>query len=151
MKNKILVFLLFFLSSCGFQPIYINKGLENKEFSKIFLEGNNDINKQILSTLPISENKEKSEQNQLYIVSSYIVENASKNSSGEITSYKTIINLNLEIKDNNNKSIINRNFSKQSIYNDKENNFELANNQATIKNNLTNAIINEIIIFLNSQ
>ena len=151
MKNKILVFLLFFLSSCGFQPIYINKGLENKEFSKIFLEGNDDINKKILSTLPISENKEKSEQNQLYIVSSYIVENASKNSGGEITSYKTIINLNLEIKDNNNKSIINRNFSKQSIYNDKENNFELANNQATIKNNLTNAIINEIIIFLNSQ
>ena len=151
MKNKILVFLLFFLSSCGYQPIYLNKGLENKEFSKIFLEGNVDINKKILSTLPISENEQKTEQNQLYIVSSYTVENASKNSSGQITSYKTVVSLNLEIKDGNNKSITNRNFIKQSIYNNKENSFELANYQATIKDNLTNAIINEIIIFLSSQ
>jgi hypothetical protein len=151
MKNKILVLLLFFLASCGYQPIYLNKGLENKEFSKIFLEGNDDINKKILSTLPISENEQKTEQNQLYIVSSYTVENASKNSSGQITSYKTVVSLNLEIKDGNNKSIINRNFIKQSIYNNKENSFELANYQATIKDNLTNAIINEIIIFLSSQ
>jgi hypothetical protein len=151
MKNKILVLLLFFLASCGYQPIYLNKGLENKEFSKIFLEGNDDINKKILSTLPISENEQKTEQNQLYIISSYTVENASKNSSGQITSYKTVVSLNLEIKDGNNKSIINRNFIKQSIYNNKENSFELANYQATIKDNLTNAIINEIIIFLSSQ
>jgi len=151
MINKILVFLLFFLSSCGYQPIYLNKSLENKEFSKIFLEGDDDINKKILSTLPISENEQKTEQNQLYIVSSYIVENASKNSSGQITSYKTVVSLNLEIKDGNNKSITNRNFIKQSIYNNKENSFELANYQATIKDNLTNAIINEIIIFLSSQ
>src|SRR5210317_1272924 len=140
MKNKILVLLLFFLASCGYQPIYLNKGLENKEFSKIFLEGNDDINKKILSTLPISENEQKTEQNKLYIVNSYNVENASKN----------VVNLNLEIKDGNNKSITNRNFIKQSIYNNKENSFELANYQATIKDNLTNAIINEIIIFLSS-
>jgi len=151
MKNKILVFLLFFLSSCGYQPIYLNKDLEKKEFSKIFLEGDDDINKKILSTLPISENEQKIEQNQLHIVSSYNIEHALKNSSGQITSYKTIISLNLEIKDYNNKSIINRNFTKQSIYNNKENSFELANYQATIKDNLTNAIINEIIIFLSSQ
>jgi len=151
MKNKILVLLLFFLASCGYQPIYLNKDLEKKEFSKIFLEGNDDINKKILSTLPILENEQKTEQNQLYIVSSYTVENASKNSSGQITSYKTVVSLNLEIKDGNNKSITNRNFIKQSIYNNKENSFELANYQATIKDNLTNAIINEIIIFLSSQ
>jgi len=151
MINKILVFLLFFLSSCGYQPIYLNKSLENKEFSKIFLEGDDDINKKILSTLPISENEQKIEQNQLHIVSSYNIEHALKNSSGQITSYKTIISLNLEIKDYNNKSIINRNFTKQSIYNNKENSFELANYQATIKDNLTNAIINEIIIFLSLQ
>ena len=151
MKNKILVLLLFFLASCGYQPIYLNKGLENKEFSKIFLEGNDDINKKILSTLPISENEQKIEQNQLHIVSSYNIEHALKNSSGQITSYKTIISLNLEIKDYNNKSIINRNFTKQSIYNNKENSFELANYQATIKDNLTNAIISEIIIFLSLQ
>ena len=151
MKNKILVLLLFFLASCGYQPIYLNKDLEKKEFSKIFLEGDDDINKKVLNTLPILENEQKVQQDQLHIVSSYTVENASKNSSGQITSYKTIISLNLEIKDYNNKSIINRNFTKQSIYNNKENSFELANYQATIKDNLTNAIINEIIIFLSSQ
>ena len=151
MINKILVFLLFFLSSCGYQPIYLNKSLENKEFSKIFLEGDDDINKKVLNTLPILENEQKVQQDQLHIVSSYNIEHALKNSSGQITSYKTIISLNLEIKDYNNKSIINRNFTKQSIYNNKENSFELSNYQATIKDNLTKAIINEIIIFLSLQ
>ena len=151
MKNKILVLLLFFLASCGYQPIYLNKGLENKEFSKIFLEGDDDINKKVLNTLPILENEQKVQQDQLHIVSSYNIEHALKNSSGQITSYKTIISLNLEIKDYNNKSIINRNFTKQSIYNNKENSFELSNYQATIKDNLTKAIINEIIIFLSLQ
>jgi hypothetical protein len=151
MKNKILVLLLFFLASCGYQPIYLNKDLEKKEFSKIFLEGDDDINKKILKTLPISENEQKIQQDQLHIVSSYNIEHALKSSSGQITSYKTIISLNLEIKDYNNKSIINRNFTKQSIYNNKENSFELANYQATIKDNLTSAIINEIIIFLSLQ
>ena len=151
MKNKILVLLLFFLASCGYQPIYLNKDLEKKEFSKIFLEGDDDINKKILKTLPISENEQKIQQDQLHIVSSYNIEHALKSSSGQITSYKTIISLNLEIKDYNNKSIINRNFTKQSIYNNKENSFELANYQATIKDNLTKAIINEIIIFLSLQ
>jgi len=151
MKNKILVLLLFFLASCGYQPIYLNKDLEKKEFSKIFLEGDDDINKKVLNTLPILENEQKVQQDQLHIVSSYNIEHALKNSSGQITSYKTIISLNLEIKDYNNKSIINRNFTKQSIYNNKENSFELSNYQATIKDNLTKAIINEIIIFLSLQ
>ena len=151
MKNKILVLLLFFLASCGYQPIYLNKDFEKKEFSKIFLEGDDDINKKILNTLPISENEQKVQQDQLHIVSSYNIEHALKNSSGQIRSYKTIISLNLEIKDYNNKSIINRNFTKQSIYNNKENIFELANYQAKIKDNLTKAIVNEIIIFLSLQ
>lgn len=146
--NKIFLVLLFVLTSCGYQPIYLNKNLENIEYSKIDLKGDESINKKIISTLPISENEQN--QNQIFLISSYNVEPASKNSSGQIISYRTIIKVNLEIRDVNNKTIKKKGFVKRSVYNNKQNNFELVDYQDTIKNDLINIIIGEIIIFLNS-
>ncbi len=146
--NKIFLVLLFVLTSCGYQPIYLNKNLENIEYSKIDLKGDESINKKIISTLPISENEQN--QNQIFLISSYNVEPASKNSSGQIVSYRTIIKVNLEIRDVNNKTIKKKGFVKRSVYNNKQNNFELVDYQDTIKNDLINIIIGEIIIFLNS-
>ena len=148
--NKIFLVLLFLLSSCGYQPIYLNKNLENIEYSKIDLKGDQSINKKIISTLPISENEQNLNQNQLYLISSYNVEPASKNSSGQVISFRTIIDVNLEIRDTNNKTIERKSFVKRSVYNKKQNNFELNEYQDTIKNDLINIIIGEIIIFLNS-
>mgnify|MGYP006000366145 FL=1 len=146
--NKIFLVLLFVLTSCGYQPIYLNKNLENIEYSKIDLKGDERINKKIISTLPISENEQN--QNQIFLISSYNVEPASKNSSGQIISYRTIIKVNLEIRDVNNKTNKKKGFVKRSVYNNKQNNFELVDYQDTIKNDLINIIIGEIIIFLNS-
>ncbi len=148
--NKIFLVLLFLLSSCGYQPIYLNKNLENIEYSKIDLKGDQSINKKIISTLPISENEQNLNQNQLYLISSYNVEPASKNSSGQVISFRTIIDVNLEIRDTNNKTIERKSFVKRSVYNKKQNNFELNEYQDTIKNDLINIIIGAIIIFLNS-
>jgi hypothetical protein len=37
----VLLFLFFFLmSGCGYQPIYLNKNIQNLEFSEIVLDGN---------------------------------------------------------------------------------------------------------------
>ena len=43
--KKILIFCVFFLVSCNYQPIYQNTDLDKIEFLKITLEGDQDINR----------------------------------------------------------------------------------------------------------
>ena len=57
MIKKIFLLIILFTYSCGYQPIYLNKNLKNYEFSKIFLEGNKDINTKVINSISIKENK----------------------------------------------------------------------------------------------
>ena len=57
--KKTLVILLFFLIGCGYQPVYLNKSIQNLEYSKIILTGNNEINRKITSILSIKNIKEQ--------------------------------------------------------------------------------------------
>ena len=146
--NKVLLVLLFFLLSCGYQPVYLNKNLENIEYSKIKLNGDESINKIIINALPISVNDNNEKKNQLNLSSIYKIEPASKNSKGQVLSFKSMIEVNLEVKNINNEIVQNKNFVKQFIYNNKQNNFELVDYQNSIKDDLIDIIINEIIIYL---
>ena len=148
--NKVLLVLLFFLLSCGYQPVYLNKNLENIEYSKIKLNGDESINKIIINALPISVNDNNKKKNQLNLSSIYKIEPASKNSKGQVLSFKSMIEVNLEVKNINNEIVQNKNFVKQFIYNNKQNNFELIDYQNSIKDDLIDIIISEIIIYLNS-
>ena len=148
--HKVLLVLLFFLSSCGYQPVYLNKNLENIEYSKIKLNGDESINKIIINALPISVNDNNEKKNQLNLSSLYKIEPASKNSKGQVLSFKSMIEVNLEVKNINNEIVQNKNFVKQFIYNNKQNNFELIDYQNSIKDDLIDIIISEIIIYLNS-
>ena len=148
--HKVLLVLLFFLSSCGYQPVYLNKNLKNIEYSKIKLNGDESINKIIINALPISVNDNNEKKNQLNLSSLYKIEPASKNSKGQVLSFKSMIEVNLEVRNINNEIVQNKNFVKQFIYNNKQNNFELIDYQNSIKDNLIDIIISEIIIYLNS-
>ncbi len=146
MMKKTFFILLFFISSCGYQPIYINKSSEIYEFKKIIFDGDNYINNKIINILSIKENDEIDNKNILHISSSYMTEEISKNSKGQIELYKSSININLKIKDNYNKIIQNRNFAKEFTYNNKQNKFDLAQYQKSNKDDLINKIISDIII-----
>ena len=147
MKKFLLIF-IFLLSECGFQPVYYNKSLKEIEFNKITLEGNVDINRKIIGSLSFKENKLNDTLNNLLIKSSYKITETSKNSKGQVESYKSQINLNLIIKDG--KEIINsKNFFKEFSYNNKDNKFELVRYQNEVKDNLIYKIIEDIILYLN--
>ena len=148
--NKVLLVQLFFLLSCGYQPVYLNKNLENIEYSKIKLNGDESINKIIINALPISVNDNNEKKNQLNLSSLYKIEPASKNSKGQVLSFKSMIEVNLEVRNINNEIVQNKNFVKQFIYNNKQNNFELIDYQNSIKDDLIDIVISEIIIYLNS-
>ena len=147
-KKTFLIF-LFFISSCGYQPFYTNKSPQNYEFKKIILDGDTYINKKIINILSIKETAGSDNQNKLLISSSYRIEEISKNSKGQVELYKSIMVVNLEIKNTNNEIIQKRNFTKEFSYNNKQNKFELTEYQSSIKDNLIDKIISDTIIFLN--
>ena len=149
--KKTFFILLFFISSCGYQPIYVNKSSEIYEFKKIVLSGDNYINNKIVNILSIKENNEINDKNILHISSSFSTEEISKNSKGQVEIYKSTINVNLQIKDINNQIIQKRNFAKEFRYNNKQNKFNLAQYQSSIKDDLINKIVSDTIIFLNSE
>ena len=81
--NKILLILLFFLLSCGYQPVYLNNDILNFKYSEIILEGDNEINKKIINTLSIEENKNKN-LDKLYLSSTYKIETTSRHVDSRI-------------------------------------------------------------------
>ena len=84
MIKKTFFILLFFISSCGYQPIYINKSSKIYEFNKVVFDGDNYINKKIINILSIKENNEIENKNILHISSSFNTEEVSKKKSGEL-------------------------------------------------------------------
>ena len=145
--KKILLIFIFLLSQCGFQPIFVNENINNMEFYKITHNGDAEINRKILGSLSFKENKLKNTLNSLSINSSFEVIETSKNSKGQIESYKSKIFLNIIIS-NKKRIITNKNFVKEFSYNVKKNKFELVRYQNEIKDNLIDKIIEDIILYI---
>ena len=146
MKKFLLVF-VFFLSQCGYQPIFLNKNLDNLEFYKITHKGDAEINRRVLRSLSFKEDKLKDTLNNLLINSSFEVIETSKNSKGQVESYKSKIILSLIIS-NKKEIITKKDFIKEFSYNVKDNKFELVRYQNEIKDNLIDKIIEDINLFL---
>ena len=148
--KKILIFCVFFLVSCNYQPIYQNTDLDKIEFLKITLEGDQDINRKIINSLSLKENEYDDTLNELRIKSSYEIQETSKNSKGQVQSYRSQIIVNLDIK-NKGKSILNKDYVEDFSYANKDNKFELVQYQDEIKNNLINKVIEDVILFIKLQ
>lgn len=147
--KKFFFIILLLVYSCGYQPIYLNKTVKNYEFKELMFDGDNKINNEIIKLLSLKENEKLADK--LFIKSNYQTEEISKDTKGQVTLYKDIISIDINVRDINNKLIKNKSFSKQLSYNNKANKFELVEYQNFVKNDLINTAINEIIIFLNSK
>ena len=143
------IVLIIFFTSCGYNPIYLNNNLKNFEYKEIISGGNKEITKKIISALNIKTNNNN--ENKLLISSSFKTDEVSKNSKGQIELYKSTLSVLINVKDSKNSNIKTKNFLREFTYSNKENKFELVEYQDSIQKNLTEIIIGEIIIFLNSQ
>lgn len=148
--KKILILIIFLTAACGYQPMYISKNTENYTFKEITLTGNDKINKKIVSALNLKKDSTGVNKNEAYIDSDINIFVTSKNSKGQITSYRTTITLNFKIKDNN-EITKNKKFLKDFSYNNKENKFKLTEYQKSIEKSLTKKIIEEMVIYLDLQ
>ena len=110
-----LLALFLFFSSCGYTPIFSKKDV-NFSIEKIEFSGNKDVKENINQAFSSYKNKPgKTKQISLVITNSKNITIASKNSKGEAQTNKISVDVNAKIilAENN---IIEKNFSKSSIY-----------------------------------
>ena len=144
-----LILILFLFTSCGYEPLYVNKNNNKFEFQEVKLEGDTNLSKKIRSRLSLEELISDKNLNKLIIKSSSKKIEASKNSKGRVTSYRIYINIDLIINNTNNKTVRSKLFSKDFLYNVDDDNLKTSEYQRNIENDLVNQIIKEIIVYLN--
>ena len=145
--NKIFIFLTLFLifSSCGYTPIFSKKDI-NFSIEKIKFLGDRYVEKKINHTLTSYKNKSGREKIvSLVVTSSKNIISVSKNSKGEAQTNRVDVDVNVKIilAENN---IIEKNFSKSSIYDviDRKSEQKLIENK--LIENLSGEIAQQIIL-----
>ena len=146
--KKILLILTLILHSCGYQPIYINKNLNNLEFAEIVLKGEKDLNRIIIESLSLKESESNLSLNKIQITTNTLIEETSKNSKGQVQTYRTSINVELLITKND-ELIKSKIFMEDFSYNSRDNKFELVEYQDEVRDDIIKKIIEEIVIYLN--
>ena len=151
LKKIFLLFVLVFLSSCGYEAIYSKKNSVNYDFSisKLNFIGDRDINlklKEKLNNYTLSK-RDKDFTLKIFSISTKTI--AAKDTSGDATSFKNIVTLNLEISMDGtlkNSFMITESFN----YNNNSNKFSLKKYEKEIKNNLAETIAKKIIFKLSN-
>ena len=148
-KNLIkILILLFFISGCGYNPIFSNK---NSNFSiyELTTSGNSKLNKIINGKL----NKYKGSDNQKKIsltIETYLNKKvASRDSKGNPKTYRINLKSKVLIKDSDG-NLKEKLFAKSVDYNNRSNKSELKRYENETLHNLAEKISDEIIIYLQS-
>ena len=148
--NKIFILLLLIITSCGYQPIYkIDQNINTLKIKEIELTGDKTLSEKISKELSIEIIKNNESLNKLGVDSQKNITETSKNSKGQVTSYRTTISTIISIIDGNDNLVRKKDVTKQFSYNVLANKFKLKEYQEEIENNLINQIIRDINIFLN--
>ncbi len=141
---KGLVFII--LCACSYEPILQNKKYDF-QFVNIYFEGDNKINNIIKNDLMGRSNglikydiKFKTQK---------LKEILSSNEKGDPTVYKIQVNISYILIEKN-KNILENEISKQIIYNNINDKFELSQYEENVINNLANNISSEILMSVNT-
>ena len=146
--KKFLIIILFLINSCGYQPMYVKQNTQNFEFTEIETYGNKNINRKIISLSPINQVDSKNNVKKLILNSSKNIEITSKNSKGQITSYRTKIAINLKIMKDD-QIFKQKDFTEDFSYNNMDNKFDLSEYQRKIEQDLINNIVEKLFFYLN--
>jgi outer membrane lipopolysaccharide assembly protein LptE/RlpB len=151
-KKFFIISAILLLTNCGYQPLFVDKDNLLLKFSEISTDGNEEINRKIISTIRINKTKDLANSYLLKINSNKEKQIAAKNSSGDVTSYKMmiIINISLINPNDNNKVVKSKEFNTSFTYNNADNKFQLSQDEKNIINNLIETVSGKIVIYLNS-
>ena len=151
MIKKFIFLILLFLSSCGYEAIYSQKKALNNNFyiSELTFIGEKSINLKIKQSLNNYTLVEKKKNFSLRISSKAEKIILSKDSSGDPTSYKSTIIIDIEIlKENNFRR--NLQIIEDFNYDNIGNKFELKEYENEIRSNLTETAVKKLIFRLSN-
>ena len=146
-KKKIFLILIIFLSSCGYNPIYLKKIDTEVIINSYQLVGDKNINRSIISHLGIKNNENTNAKYNLKLNSTKLVEVVAKDKEGNTSVFKTTITVKLLISEGN-SVIKERTFVSSFVYNNTSNKFDLFQYQKNIDKNLIKNLSEKIFIFL---
>ena len=151
-KKLVFILTLLAVTNCGYEPIYSKKETLNISINKIELMGDKKINRSIVSFANLRETKNVNYSYDLNLNSSKKIEVVSKNSAGNVTSFKITIIVKFSLKDPNDQDAVikSKNFRTSFIYNNKKNKFDLLQYEKIVEKNLVEKIAEEITIYINS-
>ena len=145
--NYILV-LLFLLSGCNYEPIYKSKDT-NFTIISFEIKDKNSLTSQITRSLRTYNSSEGSRQYDLKIEAKKSKIVTSKDSRGNIKSYRLIIECNYEIFEKNEK-IKSKKIVESFNFNNTDNKFKLRKYEVSIEKDLMSKIIDNLIFDLYS-
>ena len=91
MKKKLLIFLLIFLTNCGYTPIYQNIKSSDLSINIVSTNGNEEMNNLIKNELELYFNKESKNKYDVSIDTNFQKKIISKNTSGATSSYQLLV------------------------------------------------------------
>ena len=144
-KNILVISLLFFLNSCGFQPIYSKNNNVNFSIEQVDFTGDRELNNFIKTNLYQYKN---SDNNKIFIEakSEYNKFILTKNGKGEVTNYELNAEIVFLIKPTNKQIKI----SEKKIMESNADKFEENKYEKSIKQNFASSItfklVQELII-----
>lgn len=143
---KILIILIFLLTSCGYQPLYSNK-LKEITFKEIELLGDKNISRQIISGTFITQKNDQYSHNKITLKNEKNIVETSKNSKGQPDTYKMVITLRVIVEDKQ-KNTTEKSITESFSYKNLDNKFDLSEYEINVQNNLIKKISDELIIYL---
>ena len=147
--KKIFILFLFILNACGYQPIYkVSKVPSDIKIQKAELTGNINISNKIFSKLPYIIDKNNKLLEKIVIDSNKNIIEASKDSKGQVTSYKIILSVKYKKLNKDNIIIEEKDFKKEFSYNTDNNKFNLKEHELKFEKNLIDRIVEDITVHL---
>ena len=149
-KNNIFFFLIFlFLTQCGYEPIYSNKNIKFN-IKEIKIENNLNIGRQIKNRLEIFSSDSPNNVSYILKINSYFDKiTASKDKQGNPKTFNINVTVNVTFIDNKNIER-NKSFVENINYNNDENKFSLKQYENSLIENLTDKIVDNLLIYLQS-
>jgi hypothetical protein len=142
-KNIIYISLIFFLTNCGFTPIYLKNTNVNFSIEQITYEGDRDLNNFLKTNLNQYKNKDANKID-IEVNSIYRKVILSKDGTGEVANYQLEAEVLFLIKPSNKKIKI----TEKKIMDSMDDKFEEARYERTIKQNFASSISNKLSLEL---
>ena len=148
-KKITLLLVIFLIWGCGYQPVYLKKNNLEQKIKTITLNGEQKINKIIVTSLGLKEDRNLLTGYSLILKSLKRIDIISKDKSGNPSVYKTSIIVDVSLTEKE-RIIKQKEFVSTFTYNASDNKFNLSQYQKNIELNLINEISEKIFIYIRS-